>query len=167
MDSFGTSRRELIWEMGKLRFEDELALDYVDDVELPEATRLDLLNMEYGALGLSTDDHIMAILRDWLNEQGISSSRDVNDCPPNQTVSCAGLIVILQAPPTANGFRFITLEDEFGFVNVIVRPQVYDIYRRVIRSEQLLLIHGDVQRERNVVNVMAQSIHGLQLPSVP
>ena len=163
MDAFGASRRDLIWDMGKLRFGDELPLDDVDVVELPEATRLDLLNMAYDTLGLSTDDHIMAILRDWLQQRGIGSSRDVEDCPPYQLIVCAGLVVIRQAPPTAKGFRFITLEDEFGFINVIVRSQVYDSYRRVIRAEQLLLVRGEVQRERSVVNVMAQRINPLHV----
>ena len=163
MDAFGTSRRDLIWQMGKLRFDDELDLNYTDDIELPEATRIDLLNMEYGTLGLSTEDHIMAILREWLNERGICSSRDVNNCQHPQLISCAGMVVIRQAPPTAKGFRFMTLEDEFGFINVIVRPQIYEIYRRVIRSEQLLLVHGEVQRERGVVNIIARCIQSLSL----
>ena len=51
-----------------------------------------------------------------------------------------------------------TTVKDFRFINVIARPQVYNIYRRVIRSEQLLLIHGNVQRERNVINVIAQRI---------
>ena len=74
---------------------------------------------------------------------------------------CAGLVVIRQAPPTAKGFRSITLEDEFGFINVIVCPQIYDKHRRVIRNEQLLLVYGEVQFKRGVVNVVASRVIAL------
>lgn len=157
-DSFGLSRRDLIWELGKVRQIDEMELDYDDDVSLPELSRLDSLNMEYAALGLSTEDHIMAILRPSLTAQGILHSQDVESSIHSTMIRCAGLVVIRQAPPTAKGFRFITLEDEFGFINVIVRPQVYDAYRRVIRSEQLLLFYGEVQVEQSVVNVLANRV---------
>lgn len=160
-DSFNQSRRDLIWELGKLGKDDEMALDYQDDINLPEATRLDLLNMEYNALGLSTDDHIMSFLRDWLRGKSILDSQAIERTSNGTMIRCAGMVVIRQAPPTAKGFRFITLEDEFGFINVIVRPQIYDRYRRVIRSEQLLLILGEVQFERSVVNVIATQIHAL------
>jgi error-prone DNA polymerase len=53
------------------------------------------------------------------------------------------------------------IEDEFGFINVIVRPQVYEQYRRIIRQAEMLLVKGTVQRERGVVNLMAEQIRGL------
>lgn len=59
----------------------------------------------------------------------------------------AGLLVMHQAPPTAKGFHFITLEDEYGMMNVIVHPKVYVRYRRVIRTTSLLLVQGEVERE--------------------
>jgi DNA polymerase III alpha subunit len=163
MDSFGLSRRDLIWELGKLHLEDELALEVEDRVELPELTRIGKLNMEYAALGLSTEDHIMAILREWLQSRKIANSQTIETVLAGSHISCAGMVVVRQAPPTAKGFRFITLEDEFGFINVIVRPKIYDIYRRVLRTEQLLLVRGEVQRERAVVNLLAEHISPLAI----
>jgi len=64
--------------------------------------------------------------------------------------------VIHQAPPTAKGHHFITLEDEHGFFNVIVRPDVYAKYRRVFRESPLLIVSGEVQRQGVVVNLIAE-----------
>ncbi|MEL6310427.1 MAG: OB-fold nucleic acid binding domain-containing protein [Chloroflexota bacterium] len=161
LDALGASRRDLLWEVGRLRLDDTFALDTTEHVHLPEATRLALLNMEYDALGLSTHDHIMAVLREWLNEQRVLNSRSLAQVSSDSVVRCAGLVLIRQAPPTAKGFRFITLEDKWGFINVIVRPQVYDKYRKVIWQEQLLRVHGTLQREGDVLNVLATGIYPL------
>jgi error-prone DNA polymerase len=131
-------------------------LQDIDTIELPELSRFQKLRMEYGALGLSTEDHIMALLRPHLDEHGICHSQAVNTASPASVLFCAGLKVVIQAPPTAKGFRFVTLEDEFGFINVIVRPQLYEAHRHIIRQGELLLVKGSVQRERGVVNVMVQ-----------
>src|SRR5574341_120166 len=71
--------------------------------------------------------------------------------------------------PTAKGHHFLTLEDENGMVNVIIRPQifecyrkVYECYRKAVRGNQLLVIEGEVQQKSGVVNVIAQRIAGLQ-----
>jgi error-prone DNA polymerase len=161
LDCFGKSRRELIWELGKLRQTMRLDLRDIDEIDLPELTRYDKLRMEYGALGLSTEDHIMALLRSHLEEHEICHSQQVNNAASSALILCAGMKVVIQAPPTAKGFRFITLEDEFGFINVIVRPKVYEQYRRIIRQEEILLVKGMVQRESGVVNVMAEQIRAI------
>jgi error-prone DNA polymerase len=59
-----------------------------------------------------------------------------------------------QAPPTAKGVRFITLEDECGMLNVIVRPHVYERYRRIFRTAPVLVVEGTLQREHGVTNVI-------------
>ena len=73
----------------------------------------------------------------------------------------AGLLVFHQAPPTAKGFHFLSLEDASGMMNVIVKPDVYISYRRVLREAPLLLVKGTVQRQGNVVNLVAQHIDSL------
>ena len=86
--------------------------------------------------------------------QGILGSRELNTRRDGQMVRVAGQNVMHQAPPTAKGFYFTTLEDENGFINVIVRPSVYAHYRRTIRHLPLLMIEGKVQRESAVTNVL-------------
>jgi error-prone DNA polymerase len=77
------------------------------------------------------------------------------ECKHEQIVRIAGLDVMHQAPPTAKGHHFITLEDEFGMMNVIVRPKVYERYRRVIRTSRILIVEGEIQRKGVVANIIA------------
>jgi error-prone DNA polymerase len=93
----------------------------------------------------------------------ILSSADLSACPAGKQVRAAGLVVVHQAPPTAKGYRFLTLEDEFGFINVIVRPKVYAQFRRVVREQQLLLVIGEIQHEGDVINLVAVQFHPLSL----
>jgi len=63
---------------------------------------------------------------------------------------------VRQRPPTAKGFVFITLEDEEGLVNVIVRPDVYERYYRTMRNSLLLIVEGTIQKQAGILNVLAQ-----------
>ena len=157
MDAWKPPRRRLLWELGRLRYhEEELDLVFPDDgIELPPLSRAEEMGAEYEVLGLSTGDHLMALYRPWLAEQGILSSRELAACPAGRRVRVAGLVVVHQAPPTAKGHHFITLEDEEGLINVIVRPDVYACYRRILHAAPLLIVEGVVQRRDGVVNLLA------------
>jgi error-prone DNA polymerase len=65
------------------------------------------------------------------------------------------MLLIHQAPPTAKGHHFVTLEDEHGFINVVVRPAIYTRYREVLRESVLFIVEGQVQKQGNVVNLVA------------
>jgi error-prone DNA polymerase len=86
---------------------------------------------------------------------GVCPSSELGACRSGQRVRVAGVVVIRQQPPTAKGFVFLTLEDEDGLINVIVRPDVFERYREVIKTADFLLIDGAVQSEFDVVNVLA------------
>ena len=158
MDGWEIPRRKLLWELGKLSYrEEELDLVLPDDgVELPPLSRAEETAAEYGLLGLSTGDHVMALYRPWLAERGIRGSRDLEACRDGERTVVAGLVVVHQAPPTAKGHHFITLEDEEGLINVIVRPDVYGRYRRILREAPLLVIEGTVQKGDGLINVLAR-----------
>jgi error-prone DNA polymerase len=68
-------------------------------------------------------------------------------------------VITRQRPGTAKGFVFLTLEDETGYVNVIVRPDVYEKYRRVIRSCNTLIIEGKLQKEQGAIDLLARAIY--------
>ena len=163
LDVWGIQRRKLLWELGKLRYqEEELDLVFPDDgVEFPSFSQAEALAAEYGVLGLSTGDHVMSLYRPWLAERGILNSQEVEACKDGQQAQVAGLVVVHQAPPTAKGHHFITLEDEGGLMNVIVRPDVYTRHRSVLHGVPLLIVGGKVQRKESVVNVLASRIVGI------
>ncbi len=119
------------------------------------------LTAEYALLGLSPGDHPMSLYREALKAQGILGSKQLASSTHGITVKVAGQVVMHQAPPTAKDFHFVTLEDSDGMMNVIVRPEVYEKYKLVLRSVPLLTVTGEVQRDGAVVNLIAHHIAGL------
>jgi error-prone DNA polymerase len=157
LDCWGISRRQLIWKLGELHYEpDELGLVFpAEDVALPDLSAGEQSGMEYSMLGLSTGDHPMSFYREWLREHEILDSRALVACRNGQRVRAAGMLVVHQAPPTAKGMHFLTLEDEGGFTNVVVRPHVYERFRREIRGAAFLLVQGMVEQKDGVSNLVA------------
>jgi error-prone DNA polymerase len=163
MDGWGLPRRQLLWELGSLYLDDgELGLVFsTPELELPPLTAVAAMLAEQEALGLSTGEHIMQFYRRWLAARGILGSCGLAASAAGQFVKLAGLLVAHQAPPSANGFHFLTLEDADGLSNVVVRPAVYGRYAPVIRAAPLLLVAGVVQRQDGVVNLLADQITAL------
>ncbi len=160
MDGWGISRRQLMWELGTLNLNEEMFnLVYKPQaVDLPAQTLAEAMLAEQEIMGLSPGEHVMTLYRQRLTEQGIHGCRGLSLCSNGQRVKAAGLLVVHQSPPTAKGFHFLTLEDEEGMINVIVRPQVYGRFQNIIRGAHLLLVAGMVQREEEVTNLLAESI---------
>jgi error-prone DNA polymerase len=123
---------------------------------------LEAIGVEYALLGMSLRLHPMELYRDQLRERGILSSEDLERCKDGDPVRIAGMVVVHQAPPTAKGHHFVTLEDEFGFINVIVRPDVYSRYRRVLRESPLVIANGILQRHQEVINLIGTQITTLR-----
>jgi error-prone DNA polymerase len=158
MDGFGKSRRQLLWEVGELHGLAD-GLDLTLDVHQPTLaplTRAETLRAEYLVLGLSTGDHPMNLYRAELAVRRILGSRALNAAPDKTDVRIAGQVVMHQAPPTAKGHHFVTLEDEDGMMNVIFRPDVYAEYRAVVRDGPLLVVEGQVQQRDGVTNLLAR-----------
>jgi error-prone DNA polymerase len=168
-DGWRIPRRTLLWQLGTLRYAaDELDLSApAEPAPVPDITPVETLDMEYTTLGLSTEQHILALYRPWLLARRCLSSRDLEQLnSAGQMIQAAGLVVVRQAPPTAKGFQFLTLEDEFGFINVIVRPLMVERYRLLLRATKLVMVQGEIQREREVVNVVATRFRPLPTLSV-
>jgi len=164
-DRFGLRRRRLLWDLEETlkRITQEhpsLQLKYPNEVVLSELTGWERMVSEYGLTGLSTGDHLISHLRPELEQIGVTTSQELLLKSDGAQVKLAGLVISWQRPPTAKGFVFITLEDERGMVNVIVRPQVYAAHRRAARNP-ILLIEGHVQSKDGVINVVAEDLRPL------
>jgi error-prone DNA polymerase len=118
---------------------------------LPQEVRID-----YETTSLSLKQHPVALVRETLSQQRILSARDANALKQGTWVKVAGLVLIRQRPGTASGIVFITLEDETGVVNLIVRPNIYDKYRPAARHAALLQCDGYIERQGQVVHIMAK-----------
>ena len=164
MDGWAVARRRLLWELGKLRYhEEELDLVLPDDgLELPPLSQAEAMAAEYDLLGIFSGDHVMTLYRPWLARQGILDSQGLRTVPDGRWVRVAGWVVVHQAPPTAKGHHFITLEDELGLIDIILRPQVYTRHQRILHTARLLLIDGRVQSKGGVINILAQKVAAIE-----
>jgi error-prone DNA polymerase len=78
-------------------------------------------------------------------------------------VKVAGLVLVRQRPGTANGITFVTLEDETGVANLIVRPAIWERYRRAAATATALLAHGRLERHGAVIHVLASKLEDVAL----
>jgi len=166
-------RRRLLWELG-LAFRPAtvpgsggevrqltLSLDPTAATpELPEQTPWERMLADYRLTSLSVGTHPLALLRPLLPEEVVSSS-DLGDQPHGGRITVAGLAVARQRPSTANGVVFMLLEDEFGQVNLIVPPPVYERFRPLVRAEPLVLARGRFERVGRNQNVLVHEFESL------
>ena len=120
---------------------------------LPQEVKID-----YETVGLSLKKHPVSFAREILSSQRILSSAQINETTNGRWVKVAGLVLIRQRPGTASGIVFITLEDETGIVNLIVRPNIYDKFRPAARHAALLQCDGYLERQGQVVHIMAKRL---------
>jgi error-prone DNA polymerase len=160
-------RREAIWKVQAPRGKGLFAgLELGDEAPtLPPLTRRDQLSFDYERTGLSVTDHPMALARTTLPES-IKSSKDILSLKQGTRVSAAGLVICRQRPGTASGVVFITMEDEHGFVNLIVYSRIFDAFRHVATAFPLLLAHGLIEREGKVIYVVVQRLEPLSTPAL-
>ncbi|MDP9382018.1 MAG: hypothetical protein M3Q29_18120 [Chloroflexota bacterium] len=114
-------------------------------------------------LGFSLDRHLVGHYRRRLAVLKVVPSGELGRRPEGKMVVVGGMVVCRQRPGTAKGYLFLTLEDEGGLVNVIVRPDVNARYRDALRNHPLIAVAGRVQHGRGVVNVLAERAVALEL----
>jgi error-prone DNA polymerase len=130
-------------------------------VSLPDMPIGEQVVQDYGALRLSLKDHPLRLLRPVLDRRGIIENETLLNLSQGNRVTVAGLVLVRQRPGTAKGVIFITIEDEGAVANIIVRPPVFESYRRIVLSARLLAARGRVQREGLVIHVMAEELFDL------
>ena len=135
------------------------------DPRFPEAVPLlrapsegEDLVADYRHLGLSLGRHPLALLRRCLEPLGLCRAADLRAAPNGQPARAAGLVVSRQRPSTASGIIFLTLEDETGHINVVVRRKVSARHRREVQGARLLAVHGAVERQGEVVHLVARRL---------
>jgi len=175
-DSFGLTRRELLWQVGlwlppkteqsdrnRVRRQLELPLVHPhENLSFPDLPADERLLAEYQVMGFSASGHPFTLLADVLPSHIIRSDR-LDQFEQDADVQVAGLVVARQRPETAKGYSFILLEDQAGMINAIVRPDIYERDRITIRSEPFLWISGKLAKDDGTVNVLTEEVRPLQL----
>ena len=170
-DLIRAGTREAMWSVRASRGEglfEGIGVD--DDVTLPALTRTEQLVLDFERTGISIADHPMRAMRATLPKY-VLGSRELAKTAHGKHVTTAGLVICRQRPGTASGIVFVTLEDEDGFVNLVLWAKVFERYRRVATSSGLLLVKGRVDafsRRRDdgstdVVYVIADHLEKLKL----
>jgi error-prone DNA polymerase len=164
--SLGLPRRPALWQTLELTdaaapLFDPLPEAPPDVADLPPMSIQREVLTDYATAGLSLKRHPVSLLRSRLSEQRVLRAADLFQWPTDRWASVAGLVLIRQRPGTASGIVFVTLEDETGGANLIVRPQIYERYRSAARHAVLLLAEGYIQREGKVVHLITLRLRDL------
>ena len=156
--SLAGHRHDAVWDVaGVERLPALLAGSEFDEAQpaLPPPTEGQDIVADYRRLGLTLRRHPLALLRRQLRERRLASADDVRRAPHGRIVRTAGIVIGRQRPDTASGVIFVTIEDETGASNVIVRRDVSDRQRRELLGARLLGVYGRIEREGEVVHVLA------------
>jgi error-prone DNA polymerase len=105
----------------------------------------------------------MAFHREHLKKHKVRSAMELRHLPNGSQVRIAGGVIARQRPGTANGFVFLSLEDETGIANAVITPQLFDRYHVIVVHQQFLLIDGELQNQEGVVSVKAGRIRPLRI----
>ncbi len=179
LDVFDRPRRAMMWELNSLprptalgtsgsreSRDRQLVLPLPPEPAppLPEPDRFERALTDYETTGLSTGWHLVALLRPGL-PSGTLTAAELRDAPDGRRVMVAGLVVARQRPATAHGILFLLIEDETGMINGVVRPQVYERHRAVLRADPLVLVRGRLERRDRNLNVLVEEVERIEPPA--
>tara|TARA_Y100000590_G_scaffold334041_1_gene380024 strand:- start:420 stop:1724 length:1305 start_codon:yes stop_codon:yes gene_type:complete len=185
-DCLDIDRRSALWKIQAMNLQGNIEMpgvsqDIEEDVSFQRPTIMQQAKMDFASTDLSVSVRGMDLYRSQLNEKGVISAQKIkqlsfgnqsqNDnklTSNNRTVrfwrevKVAGVIISRQRPKSANGYVFLTLEDETGLINVIVKPNIVERYVRCIADETIVEIHGEVENDNGSIHVLARHISAIQ-----
>jgi len=159
------NRREALWHsVAAVPEKDMLAAAVGADDTPPLGTPTEGQNIvaDYRSSGLTLRRHPLALLRARLLEKRLMPAANLNGYRNGQPARGCGIVTVRQRPGTAKGFVFLTLEDETGISNVIVRPDVYDEQRVTIVEASFVIVEGLLQQDDGVTAVRAERVQALE-----
>ena len=186
LNTFGYDRRSALWQAertvrpsGEIFENLQLEIDNLQSEDAESLCKLDIVNCElpcplppmneaerlvadYAGTGLTVGRHPMALRRDELAMRGILRASDLRATRHGRRVRVAGMVITRQRPGTAKGFVFLTLEDETGIANIIVRPDLFARERLIIIDEPFLIVDGVLQSQDGVTSIRAEQVQGMR-----
>jgi len=168
-DSFGEPRRALLWRARDAHrtspsfVRRALSLPTTTAPALPPVGEQERTALDYRITGIPTGPQIMSFYREDLARRGVLRACDLESRRHGSYVLIAGAVVVKQHPETAKGHVFLSLEDETGISNIIIRPATYRKFKRVLDSDAAVVVGGTLQTVDGVISVTAQRLDALQL----
>jgi len=167
-EAFEPGRRRAAWEairtvgdrlpLASIGREDTRLLPF----EPRELERGELIFLDYLATGISTTGHPLEHLRSRLEAAGVTESRGLEGIDDGEYCIVAGLVVARQHPATARGTVFVLLEDEGGFINVVVPRRLYRENREIVNHSPFLLVEGRLERDGRALNLVGRRFRKLE-----
>ena len=162
-------RRDALWESALVvRPVGELLKDAnIAETPSPLAAMnpIERLQADFVNSGLSIGSHPMRFHRDRLNRMRVIPASQVKYIPDGRAIRVAGAVICRQQPGTAKGFVFLSIEDETGIANVILKPDVFDRLRVTVLNNSYLLIDGILQNQRGVASIKATDVRPCIVPT--
>jgi error-prone DNA polymerase len=143
-----------------------LPLDLPAPPTLRDLTEWEAMLADYGTTGLTTRAHPLALLRERMGPDTVTS-QDLEELEHGRRVRIGGLVVARQRPGTASGIVFLLLEDEYGTINLVVPPQIYERHRLVVRTEPLMLVSGKLEKlaaAGGAINILVDWVGSIDAP---
>ncbi len=160
-DRFDPNRRRTLWHA--CNAEDTttmLSPEYLAERQpaFSELNFLENIAWDYRIKSHSTVGHPLEPFRDWLDAKNYPTASQVRSFRNGSWIRYLGVAICRQSPKTAAGVVFITLEDETGFVNLILWPKVFETYRTIVKTSACLGVSGKLQFEEGVLHIIASKL---------
>jgi error-prone DNA polymerase len=136
-----------------------------DKSPLREMSARERTTADYRGSGMTVGPHPITHLRPHLQKAGVLPAASLDKCRDGNWVKVAGQVIIRQRPPTAKGMCFVTLEDESGFVNVVITPDLYEKNRLTLIMSSALLVAGHLERRDGVTHLRGKEFESLDKES--
>jgi error-prone DNA polymerase len=161
--SIGLARRPALWQSLAETPQLPLLANLSDEPTppLPQLLPGEEVVMDYHAQGLSLRGHPFAALRTELDTLKVVPAAVLRTSSGDRRYRVAGLVLSRQRPETAKGVTFMTLEDETGMINLIIRPQVWERFHRIARQSRALIVTGRLQNQEGVVHLIVDRLQDL------
>ncbi|MBC7889189.1 MAG: error-prone DNA polymerase [Ferruginibacter sp.] len=160
--SIGLDRRQALWEVSTkdrpvALFSGQPATDAQgENISLPVMTISEHVVHDYAATALSLKAHPVSFVREKLDQLHILSAKQLSTFKDGAFVKVAGLVLVRQRPGTAGGICFMTIEDETGFANLVIFPDLFEKFRKEILQSRLIMVEGKLQIEGEVIHVIVK-----------
>ena len=168
LNAFTNERRSALWQVERsVRPAGELFEQKAKSPEPKAESPLramdpgERLQADYAGTGLTIGPHPMALRRGDLSLRGVMRASDLPGARNGRRVRVAGMVITRQRPGTAKGFVFLTLEDETGISNIIIRPDLFDRERMIVIRHPFLIVDGVLQHQDGVLSVRAERVEGI------
>jgi len=130
-----------------------------ENIHLPAMKDAEHVVQDYATLSLSVKAHPVTFIREKLNLLHCIAASYLLSIEHGAYIKIAGLVLVRQRPGTAKGVCFMTIEDETGYANVVVFPDLFETFRKPILQSKLIIIEGNIQKEGEVIHVILQKAY--------